>query len=162
MTVNTPSAPTLKVRPGPAGQCDLVVQSGARGVGRLALDATLLSPLLIALGTDRRAETDDVLPLALTAPQGAAEPLGARRGWVGDVLLSNGERLGSRTWLLERAKRTPETARRAERYASEACQPIADYHGMEVTAQAAWAGRGVLRVGVQAGGVSLVQTVPVS
>jgi phage gp46-like protein len=43
-----------------------------------------------------------------------------RRGWWGDVYEDDGERIGSRLWLLERATASQETASRAETYAREA------------------------------------------
>jgi phage gp46-like protein len=79
--------------------------------GDLLLDGGLRTAVIISLFTDRRAETDDVLPEA-----GAD-----RRGWWGDVQARDGRgRIGSRLWLLKREKRTPETVARAREYAEEA------------------------------------------
>ncbi|WP_282803061.1 phage GP46 family protein [Bombella apis] len=160
-----PTYATIDLRPGTAGQTDLVITPAGGGRGRVSFDRTLTSPLLIALGSDRRAAPDDTVPSLLTAPDGTAVPLGARRGWVGDVLLADGQRLGSRLWLLERARRAESTRLAAEDYANEAVTAIADYHATELTVSANWqrspgAGlRGVLAVTVQGGGVSITQKV---
>ena len=68
----------------------------------------LKSAVWMSLGTDRRAENDDVLP-------GGD---GDKRGWWGDSFRSR--RIGSRLWLLERQKITADTLLRAEEYAAEA------------------------------------------
>ncbi|MBR0653304.1 hypothetical protein GXW78_26865 [Roseomonas terrae] len=72
-------------------------------------DQGLGTCVLISLFTDRRATADDGLPPA------------ERRGWVGDMLAEvEGDRIGSRLWLLKREKQTEETRARAEEYAAEA------------------------------------------
>ncbi|MPW00069.1 phage GP46 family protein [Bombella apis] len=160
-----PTYATIDLRPDTAGQTDLVITPAGGGRGRVSFDRTLASPLLIALGSDRRAAPDDMVPSLLTAPDGTAVPLGARRGWVGDILLADGQRLGSRLWLLERARRDESTRLAAEDYANEAVAAIADYHATELTVTASWQRspgeglRGVLAVTVQGGGVSVTQTV---
>ena len=68
----------------------------------------LKSAVWMSLGTDRRAENDDVLP-------GGD---GDKRGWWGDSFRQR--RIGSRLWLLERQKITADTLLRAEEYAAEA------------------------------------------
>lgn len=68
----------------------------------------LKSAVWMSLGTDRRAENDDVLP-------GGD---GDKRGWWGDSFRPR--RIGSRLWLLERQKITADTLLRAEEYAAEA------------------------------------------
>ncbi len=89
------------------GVADLVLAGGD-----LVLDQSLQTAVLVSLGTDRLAEVDDELP----------DNSGDRRGWVGDVITAGGtvDLIGSRLWLLNRAKQIPETARRAEIYALEA------------------------------------------
>lgn len=72
----------------------------------------LMSQVLISLFSDRTARADDVLP-----DPGSND----RRGWWGD------EQLGSRLWLLERAKMDStvvgnQVALRAKEYAAEALQ----------------------------------------
>ncbi len=85
--------------------------------GDLALDEGLESAIAISLFTDRRADDGDVLP-------GAAAD---RRGWWGDAAPAvEGDRIGSRLWLLAREKQTEPTLRRAEQYAAEALQWLQD------------------------------------
>jgi phage gp46-like protein len=78
----------------------------------LASDAGLETAVLLSLFTDRRAKKDDVPP--------SGDP-NDRRGWWADQFADiEGDLIGSRLWLLDRAKRTPETARLAEEYVREA------------------------------------------
>lgn len=76
--------------------------------GNLAVGDDLATAVWMSLFTDRRAATDDVL----------TDGTDDRRGWWGDALAD--KPIGSRLWLLDRAKRIPETLRRAEAYAREA------------------------------------------
>ena len=71
--------------------------------GDLLLDETALTPMLISLGTDRRARPDDALPQGRDALN-VSSSFVTRRGWSGDALDPYGRRAGSRLWLMERAK----------------------------------------------------------
>jgi phage gp46-like protein len=71
--------------------------------GDLLLDDTALTPMLISLGSDRRARPDDALPAGRDALNVSASFV-TRRGWAGDALDPYGRRTGSRLWLLDRAK----------------------------------------------------------
>jgi len=103
-------------------------------------DTGLLTPVLLSLFTDGRAKADDPLP------HGAAD----RRGWVGDALDDEGDRYGSRLWLLRREKETEETRRRAVEYATEALQwLIRKGMAAHVGVDAAWVARGLLRITVK-------------
>ncbi|MBF0247137.1 MAG: phage GP46 family protein [Alphaproteobacteria bacterium] len=89
----------------------------------LAVDRGLETAIAVSLFTDRRADPDDVLP----------DPNGQRRGWWGDVVPptvdgtpADGDRIGSRLWLLSREKIIPETIARARTYAREALQWLID------------------------------------
>lgn len=84
----------------------------------------LATAVIVALGTDARAHGDDELP-DLDSQD--------RRGWWGDLdadRLWGGWPIGSRLWLLERAKITDEAARegatiaRIENYCREALRPF--------------------------------------
>lgn len=78
----------------------------------LASDRGLETAVLLSLFTDRRAEDDD------TPPSGDPND---RRGWWADQFSAvEGDRIGSRLWLLDRSVITGETARRAEEYVREA------------------------------------------
>jgi len=84
---------------------------------KLGLDATqpLVRAVVVSLFTWRRANRDDALP---------AEQ---RMGWWGDTFAPiENDRIGSRLWLLSRAKLTQDTASRAREYALEALQWLID------------------------------------
>jgi phage gp46-like protein len=85
----------------------------------------LATAVIVALGTDKRAEADDILP------NGEADT--NRRGWWADEnadAIWNGWPIGSRLWLLERHKITGFEARqgstlaRIDTYIREALQPF--------------------------------------
>jgi phage gp46-like protein len=77
----------------------------------IAADLGLRTSVLLSLFTDRRAEDDDALP---------AED-GDRRGWWADELATaEGDRIGSRLWLLDRSKRQGDVVQRAEEMIREA------------------------------------------
>ncbi len=81
-------------------------------------DGGMETAVILSLFTDRTAAADDVLP------DNSAD----RRGWWGDLPLEGGtqDQIGSRLWLLDRAKATTKTAARAVRYALEALQWMKD------------------------------------
>jgi phage gp46-like protein len=76
----------------------------------LAADHDLETAVLLSLLTDASALPDDVLP----------DLSGDRRGWWGNWQRPDDVVLGSRLWLLTRAKSTEETRQAAEGYAEEA------------------------------------------
>ncbi|WP_035597785.1 phage GP46 family protein [Halomonas salina] len=79
--------------------------------GDLATDDGLRTAVALSLLCDRRAEPDDVLP------DGSTD----RRGWWADAIADqDGDKWGSRLWLLNREKTLPEVRRAAEAYAREA------------------------------------------
>lgn len=83
----------------------------------IATDTGLQTAVVVSLFTDRRAEDDDELP--------AGEK--DRRGWWGDMLADqDGDKIGSRLWLLSREKQLPEIVARAEEYAAESLQWLLD------------------------------------
>ncbi|EGJ49057.1 phage GP46 family protein [Desulfocurvibacter africanus] len=77
----------------------------------LAADGSLRTAVILSLLCDRRAEEDDEIPDGTTF----------RRGWWADAYSeTEGDRWGSRLWLLRRSKQLPETLRKAREYAEEA------------------------------------------
>jgi phage gp46-like protein len=135
------------------GACDVVVTPTENGRGRIAMDTTPATALLIAMGTDRRAEPDDTLPGEVPGVPAPTAGRMVRRGWVGDILLAQGQRLGSRIWLLERAKHDEHTRALAASYTAEAVAAVADYHAMTVNTGAIWDNNSRLRVTAQVGDV---------
>lgn len=81
--------------------------------GDLMTGNELSTAVVMSLFTDGRAQPDDLIP-------DGTDP----RGWWADAL--DGERYGSRLWLLERANATAEVLSRAKGYAVEALQWLID------------------------------------
>ncbi len=103
----------------------------------LSNDGDLATAVIISLFTDRRAGIDDVLPEFTGDKSIVPED---RKGWVGDALPDvDGDRIGSRLWLLSRAKQTEETRQLAIEYAKEALQwMIDDGHVLFIDIKAEW------------------------
>jgi len=116
--------------------CDVELISGD-----LATDDTLQSKVIISLFTDRYADDDDPLPYASSD----------RRGFWGDAWPDiDGDKIGSKLWLLWREKQTNQTLERARGYAVEALQNlIDDGYAVAVDVLAVWYARGVLALGIQ-------------
>lgn len=94
----------------------LTIEIGGRTVDLgLAPADPLLRAVIVSLFTWRRANPDDDLP-------------GNRReGWWGDSYpVVEHDRIGSRLWLLSRAKLLPDTVARAQEYAEEALKWLVD------------------------------------
>jgi phage gp46-like protein len=81
--------------------------------GDLAVGNDLTTAVMLSLFSDRRADEDDAIPDGI-------DP----RGWWADAM--DGRRIGSRLWLLERARNLPETFALAKEYAEEALQWLVD------------------------------------
>jgi len=80
--------------------------------GDLEADGGLQTAVTISLFTERRV-TDEQLPDLATS----------KKGWWGDMFPDvDQDKIGSRLWTLERAKRTTETLRRYEDYSKEALE----------------------------------------
>jgi phage gp46-like protein len=79
----------------------------------LASGSDLATAILVSLFTDRIAAADDDIP------DGTNDP----RGWWGD---DRDYPIGSRLWLLGRAKQTTETLSRAQDYIAEALKWLID------------------------------------
>lgn len=78
------------------------------GNGGLETAPAIHTAVWVSLFTDRRAHPDDMLPPGETD----------RRGWWGGQI--EGLEVGSRLWLLRRAKHLPETLKLARDYIDEA------------------------------------------
>ncbi|TPG53276.1 hypothetical protein EAH89_17310 [Roseomonas nepalensis] len=97
--------------------------------GQLAPGDDLETAVWMSLFTDRRAGPDDVV----------TDGTDDCRGWWADAYSE--KPLGSRLWLLDRAKHLPETLRLAETYAREALAwLIEDDVAARVDVTAEWAG----------------------
>ena len=67
-----------------------------------------------------------------------------RRGWPGDALDAEQRPIGSRLWLIDRAKQNELTRRFAEEWAREALVWARAETGRAASVSAAWIRRGVL------------------
>jgi phage gp46-like protein len=126
----------------------------------LVLDTTPATTLLVSIGSDRRAHTDDTLPDVVTNHY-APNRLNARRGYPGDALDGSGRLIGSRLWLLKRRKQDEATRQLAENAAAEALAHFETDQNMPVTITVRWAARNVLGMLLQLGAAQATMNVPV-
>lgn len=120
--------------------CDLEIADGD-----LALDTTPATPMVVSLGSDRLARSDDPLPDG-ASPLTVPVRWHPRRGWVGDCLSRTGRRIGSRLWLLSREHDDEATRMRAEAYAGEALAWAQRDFAIVPEISAAWVRSGVLKL----------------
>lgn len=90
----------------------LVSVDASLAAADLATDRGLRTAVILSLFTDRRAEPDDVPP--------SGDPRDRRGWWADQFAAVEGDRIGSRLWLLDRSTRTNEVVLRAKEYAREA------------------------------------------
>ena len=115
-----------------------VLDIGVSG-GDLAKDDGLKTAVIISLFTDRRADDDDVIP----------DGTDDRRGWWGDIGAIDGDRIGSKLWLLSRSKQLTGVARQAEGYITDALAWLVDDGvARSVSAACEWVSMGVLAAAV--------------
>lgn len=122
--------------------------------GDLLLDETPLTPMLISLGSDRRARPDDALPQGRDALNTGTSFV-TRRGWVGDALDPYGRRTGSRIWLLERAKQHELTELFVQDAAGEALRWVVAETGTAAQISTSWPQRGLLALTCRVGETEL-------
>ncbi len=103
----------------------------------LASDEGLRTATIISLFTDARAREDDPLPDDI-----GVDDFPDRRGcWMDETSERDDDSVGSRLWLLDRAKVNAQTLRQAERYAVEALQWMVDEGiAAKIKAVAEWGG----------------------
>ena len=130
--------------------CDLVFD----GTG-FPFDTTAATPMLISLGTERRADPDDVPPGTVNnADTYSAGAPSARRGWTGDALDTNGGRIGCRHWLLDDAKQSVDTRQLAIDYTLEGIAWMGAL-GCTIAADASWIQPNVLAILAQVNAFTL-------
>lgn len=106
--------------------------------GDLAQDDGLRTAVLLSLFLDRVASDDD-----------AVDDDDRRGSWMDQYLDNPNDHLGSRLWLLRRAKETADTLQRARTYTEEALRwMVEDGIARKVETEAEWVRAGVLGLGV--------------
>ena len=136
------------------GRADWLLRSdpsfGPTAPGDLANGDDLATAITVSLFTDRRAgDASGIAP--------DEDP----RGWWADAYRDRP--LGSRLWLLDRAKKTPATLRRAEDYAREALAwLVSDGVAARLDIRAAWirSNQDTVRPGPNALGLRVLVTQP--
>lgn len=146
----------LKLTFDPAFACDFTIDGGD-----LALDTTPATPMLVSLGTDRRARADDRLPDGVS-PISAPVRWSPRRGWVGDCLSRTGRRIGARLWLLSREHDDETTRMRAEAYAAEGLAWAKRDFAIDPEISATWVRTGILKLRAMIDGRAVTLTKRVS
>lgn len=139
-----------------ARRCDL--QLGADG--DLAIDETPATPMLVSYGSDRRARSDDELPSGiseLNQPVSFVE----RRGWAGDALDIEYRQIGSRLWLLDRAKEWPATTLMCTEWMREAYAWAEAETGKAADIEVAWVAPQMLGMRIVVDGRPLRRTLRV-
>jgi phage gp46-like protein len=125
----------------------------------LQIDATPVTPILIAVGCNRRAHSDDTLPDTVTNAYTPSR-LNARGGWCGDALDLLGRLIGSRAWLFQVGKQNEATRKGMEGALSEAFAPISKQRGWPITITVWWVRRGFLGCLTKVGNATLNLILP--
>lgn len=118
------------------------------------LDFSPVTPLLLALGCERRAWPDDELPDAQSDVY-APTSMNPRRGWQGDALDARGRRIGSRLWLLQRRKHDELTRRLGATAIEEALNDFATANRLALSVGVRWVARNVLGMKIGVAGITI-------
>lgn len=119
--------------------CDL--ELGADG--DLVLDATPITPMLLSVELDARAAADDPLPQAAN-PYLTAAGIDVRRGSACDCLDPVYAPIGSKCWLLERAKQTEDTRLAMAMWLEQALLWVAAETGIPAIISVSFPRRGIM------------------
>ncbi len=127
----------------------------------IELDFTPVTPVLIALGCERRARPDDELPDA-AGDFYAPSQINPRKGWPGDAFDPKGWQVGSRLWLLQRRKQDEITRRLGETATGEALESFAAEHQLAVSVLVRWVQRNFLGIKVTVANATIDLTQPIA
>ena len=119
-----------------------------------------VTPVLIALGCERRARPDDELPDA----QGdfyAPSAINPKRGFPGDALDPQYRLTGSRLWVFQRRKHDEPTRRGVETAVGEALVDFATDNGLAIAVLVRWLRLNFLGIKIAVAGVPIDLTHPV-
>lgn len=128
--------------------CDLVFDGTD-----FVLDDTPATPLLIAIGCNRRAHADDDIPNVSFDPT-VPSTLLARGGWPGDALDSAGALIGSRVWVYLAQKQTEPVRRGIEGAAAEALDFFESVREQAVALSVTYPQRGQVKLAVDVAGTA--------
>jgi len=131
--------------------CDLVLGAD----GDLAVDETPVTPMLLSVGLDARAAPDDELPQGRELYL-AEHGIDVRRGSPCDALDGTGARIGSKCWLLDRAKDWEETRLLYQMWLEQALEWVGDETGRPAKITVTWVRPQTLQWRVMVDEVSLV------
>lgn len=120
-------------------RCDLMIGDD----GDLVIDETPITPVLLSVGLDRRAAPDDPLPEGRTQFL-VQSGIDARRGSAVDALDPYGDRIGSRLWLLDRAKETETTRLLFSSWLTECLEWAKRETGIPAEIDVQWLGQEIL------------------
>jgi len=120
--------------------CDLALGAD----GDLRVDTTPITPMLLSVELDRRAATDDPLPQG-QSPFLTRAGIDARRGTACDCLDPDYEPVGSKCWLLERAKQTEENRLLFTMWLEQALSWVATETGQAAQISVAFPRPGILQ-----------------
>lgn len=138
-------------------RCDYVIGED----GDLVLDFTPITPILMSIGLDRRAEPDDELPVGRSkflAPASFSE----RRGSPCDALDPQGKLAGSKCWLLDRAKETESTKLLYEFWLNQSLEWVEPETGEPPEVDVKWLRPGMLAYRVRVEDVALNISRPIN
>ncbi|MBE0560381.1 MAG: phage GP46 family protein [Ochrobactrum anthropi] len=105
--------------------------------GDLIIDETPITPVLLSVGLDRRANPDDPLPEGRSQFL-TGSGIDVRRGAAADALDPYGERIGSRCWLLDRAKKTETTRLLYQSWLAESLEWVTADTGIPAEIETEW------------------------
>lgn len=120
--------------------CDLAIGSD----GDLVVDDTPITPLLLSIELDRRAAIDDELPQGrdVFLSKYTNDP---RRGSVCDCLDNNRDLIGSKCWLLDRAKQVEQTRLLFKMWLAQAVTWVKRETGLDPVISVEWVRAQTLR-----------------
>lgn len=134
--------------------CDLVIGND----GDLVVDETPATSLLLSVELDRRAAVDDELPQGRDVFLAQQTGIDVRRGSVCDCVDPMFELIGSKCWLLDRAKETEQTRLLFEMWLKQAVQWVKRETGEEAIVTVKWIRPQTLQWRVVVGDFSVSKT----
>jgi phage gp46-like protein len=120
-----------------------------------------VTPVLIALGCERRARPDDELP-DVQGDFYTPSAINPKRGFAGDALDPKGRLTGSRLWVFQRRKQDEATRRGVESAVAEALDDFSAANALPMGVLVRWLRRNILGIKVSVGSVTLDLAAPIA